>query len=125
MASLVTRDFARSRLRLGLRQSFRLLPSCYGAMISTDDILDLVNRSRRPMAEPFLDIPTDIMTADELAAIPELADSGITARKILSWALRRTVKTPPHLYLNKHTVRFSKSRFLAWLDALSKRRHAA
>lgn len=125
MSSLVSRDFAMNRLRLGLRQSYRLIPPCYGAMVSTDEMLELVNSARRPMAEPLLDIPTDIMTAEELAAIPELADSGLTKKRILSWVHRRTAKVPPHFQFNKQTVRFSKKQFLDWLDALAKRRHVA
>ena len=115
MGNYVSRDFARSRLRLGLRQSYRLLPSCYGALINTDAILELLNHSRRPFSDPVFDIPTDLMTAEELASITEFADSGITAHKLLTWARRRTAKIPPHFYFNRHAIRFSKSRFLAWL----------
>ena len=75
-----------------MRQSYRLLPSCYGAMISTDDMLDLINSARRQIAEPLADVPTDLMTAEELASVPELANSGVTAHKLLNWTRRRTKK---------------------------------
>lgn len=125
MGCYVNRNFVCSRLRLGLRQSYRLLPSCYGAMISTDDMLDLINSARRQIAEPLADVPTDLMTAEELASVPELANSGVTAHKLLNWTRRRTKKVPPHFFISQQTVRFSKSRFLAWLDALAKRRRVA
>ena len=122
MAHYLSRKFVCERLKLGLSQSFRLLPSCYGALISSEDVLDLLNNSRRMIAEPFLDIPTDIVTADELAAAPEFAQSGITAHNIIVWTQRRTKKIPPHIRVNKHTVRFPKKQFLDWLDAVASRR---
>lgn len=115
MAFLVSRDFACDRLRLGLRQSYRVLPSDCGALISTDEILNLLNSSRRPYAEPLLHIPDDIMTADELATTPELASSGVTGKRLLAWT-RRTKKIAPHFRFNSHTIRFSRKRFIDWLQ---------
>ena len=115
MAYYLSREFVCDRLRLGLRQSYRLLPSCYEAMISSDDVLALLNNGRRMIGEPFLNIPSDIMTAEELASIPELANSGVTARKILAWT-RREKKIPPHIYANSHTIRFSRQHFIDWLQ---------
>lgn len=115
MAYLVSRDFACDRLRLGLRQSYRVLPSDCGALISTDEILELLNSSRRPYAEPLQHIPTDIVTADELASAPELANSGLAAKRILAWT-RREKKVPPHFRINSHTIRFSRQRFIDWLQ---------
>ena len=106
-------------LRLGESQSYRLIESCYGSLISTKAILELLNRSRRHIAEAVLEIPIDLMKADELVAIPELADSGLTARKLLNWTQNRHKKVPPHFRFNQLTVRFSKSLFLKWLDALA------
>jgi hypothetical protein len=119
----ISRADAMERLRLGLRASFRLLPSCRG-LVSTRDILELLNRSRHALAEPLLEVPTDIMTAEELAAVPELAGSGITAKRLLLWTQRRAVRIPPHFHINKHTVRFSKAAFLEWLDRPRRRKSA-
>ena len=115
MAFLVSRDFACDRLRLGLRQSYRVLPSDCGALISTDEILNLLNSSRRPYAEPLLHVPDDIVKADELVSVPELANSGLTAKRILAWT-RRGKKAPPHFRFNSHTIRFSRKRFIDWLQ---------
>lgn len=115
MSYLVSRDFACDRLRLGLRQSYRILPPDCGALISTDEILGLLNSSRRPYAEPLLHIPDDIVTADELAATPELANAGLTAKRVLTWT-RREKKVPPHFRINPHTIRFSRKRFIDWLQ---------
>lgn len=122
MGHYVSRKFAMDRLRLGRRQSYRLLPSCYGALINSDEILDLLNAARRPYGDPFTYIPSDIMTAKELASIPELADADLTERKILNWTQNRTKKVPPHFYINRHCIRYSKSRFLAWLDECAAKR---
>ena len=115
MAYLVSRDFACERLRLGLRQSYRILPPDHGALISTDEILDLLNSSRRPSMDLLLHVPEDIVTADELVTVPELANSGLTAKRVLVWT-RRTKKVPPHFRLNSHTIRFSRKRFIDWLQ---------
>lgn len=119
MGHYVSRKNAMEWLRLGESQSYRLLKSCYGSLISTKAILELLNRSRRHITETILDIPHDLMKAEELVAIPELADSGLTARKLLNWTQHRHKKVPPHFRFNQLTVRFSKSLFLKWLDALA------
>lgn len=119
MGHYVSRKNAMEWLRLGESQSYRLLRSCYGSLINSDAIINLLNRSRRHISETILDIPHDLMRADELVAIPELADSGLTARKLLNWTQIRHKKVPPHFYFNRHAVRFSKSLFLKWLDTLA------
>lgn len=118
MGFFVNRSFVRDRLRLKLRQSFRICPSRHCALIATDDVLDLLNRSRVRIAECLTDIPSDLMTPEELAAAPELENSGLTAHK-LSIMTRRAVKCPPHFRLNSHTIRFSRRLFLNWLEGKS------
>ena len=122
MGHYVSRKNAMEWLRLGESQSYRMLKSCYGSLINTDEILKLLNKSRRYIAETILDIPHDLMKAEELVAIPELADSGLTARKLLNWTQNRTKKVPPHFRFNQLTVRFSKALFMAWLDECAAKR---
>lgn len=112
----MSREWLCSRLRLTPRQSYSLVRSGYGPCVSSDAVLSLVNRSRRNIAAPFADVPSDVMTADELAAAPELAESGITPRMMLVFTRRENPRNrPPHLRVNKQTTRFVKSLFLAWL----------
>ena len=107
------------RLRLTLRQSYRLVGSSRSGLISSDEVVRILNRSRRAIQQPYSFIPSDIMTADELVATPELADSGITTRRLRAWT-RRTKNVPPHFRLNGHTIRYPHALFVAWLADNSK-----
>lgn len=112
----MSREWLCSRLRLSPRQSYSLVRSGYGPCVSSDAVLSLVNRSRRNIPEPFTYVPSDIMTAEELAATPELAESGITTHMLLVFTRRGNANNrPPHLRVNKQTTRFVKFLFLAWL----------
>ena len=112
----MSREWLCSRLRLSPRQSYSLVRSGYGPCVSSDAVLSLVNRSRRNIVEPFKCVPSDIMTADELAATPELAESGLTPKNFLVFTRRENpLNQPPYLHLNKQTTRFVKSLFLQWL----------
>ena len=112
----MSREWLCSRLRLSPRQSYSLVRSGYGPCVSSDAVIALVNRSRRNIPEPFTYVPSDIMTAEELAATPELAESGISPRMLLVFTRRgNTGNQPPHLRVNKQTTRFVKFLFLAWL----------
>lgn len=112
----MSREWLCSRLRLSPRQSYSLVRSGYGPCVSSDAVLSLVNRSRRNIQEPFTYVPSDIMTAEELAATPELAESGITPHMLLVFTRRESPNNrPPHLRVNKQTTRFVKFLFLAWL----------
>lgn len=110
------REWLCKRLRVSLRQSYSLVKSGYGPCVSYNAILSLVNRSRRNIPEPFTYVPSDIMTAEELAATPELAESGITPHMLLVFTRRGNANNqPPHIRANKQTTRFVKFLFLAWL----------
>ena len=112
----MSRDWLCSRLRLSPRQSYSLVRSGYGPCVSSDAVLDLLNKSRRNISAPFDHVPSDIMTADELAATHELAESGLTSKMILTFTRRENpANQPPFLHLNKQTTRFVKSIFLDWL----------
>lgn len=112
----MSREWLCSRLRLSPRQSYSLVRSGYGPCVSSDAVIALVNRSRRNIPEPFTYVPSDIMTAEELTATPELAESGITPHMLLVFTRRGNANNrPPHLRVNKQTTRFVKFLFLAWL----------
>lgn len=113
----MSRDWLCRRLRLSPRQSYSLVRSGYGPCVSSDAVLALVNKSRRNIAAPFAYVPSDIMTADELAQTPELAESGFAPRDFLVFTRRENPNNqPPFLRLNKQTTRFVKSLFLDWLS---------
>lgn len=112
----MSREWLCRRLRLSPRQSYSLVRSGYGPCVSSDAVLSLVNKSRRNIDAPFDHVPSDIMTAEELAATPELAQSGLTAKMILTFTRRENADNrPPCIRVNKQTTRFVKSLFLDWL----------
>ena len=117
----MSRDWLCHRLRLSPRQSYSLVRSGYGPCVSSDAVLSLVNKSRRNIAAPFDHVPCDILTADELAQTPELAESGFAPRDFLVFTRRENPNNqPPFLHLNKQTTRFVKSLFLDWLAQRAK-----
>ena len=117
----MSREWLCRRLRLSPRQSYSLVRSGYGPCVSSDAVLSLVNQSRRNIEAPFEHVPSDIMTADELAAAPELAESGITSHMILVFTRRENPNNrPPYIRLNKQSTRFVKSLFLDWLTQRAK-----
>lgn len=112
----MSREWLCRRLRLSPRQSYSLVRSGYGPCVSSDAVLALVNASRRNISAPFDCVPSDILTADELAHTPELAESGFAPRDFLTFTRRDNPgNRPPHLHINKQTTRFVKSLFLDWL----------
>lgn len=104
-------------LRLGTRQSYRLVGSSYGERISSDDVIDLINRSRRAIHDPLNCIPCDLMTPEETAE--RFAASDITVRELRAW-VKRVRNIPPHFRFNKQTFRFSASRLEKWLAGRSR-----
>ena len=112
----MSREWLCSRLRLSPRQSYSLVRSGYGPCVSSDAVLTLINRSRRNIVAPFTFVPSDILTADEPASTPELAESCSTSHMILVFTRReKPSNQPPFLRLNKQTTRFVKSLFLDWI----------
>lgn len=117
----MSREWLCRRLRVSLRQSYSLVKSGYGPCVSSNAVLSLVNRSRKNIRDPFDHVPSDIMTAEELAQTPELAESGITSRMLLVFTRRENPNNrPPHIRPNKQTTRFVKSLFLDWLAERAK-----
>lgn len=118
----LTRQTVCRHLRLGLRQSYRIVGASYGERISSDDVLAVLNRSRRAIDNPLDCIPSDLMTPDETAT--RFSDSEITTRELRAW-VRRKRNVPPHFRINKHTVRFSAALLDGWLAERSRVRRYA
>lgn len=117
MATYLKRSFVCDRLRLARVQSYEIVGSAYGARISSDEVIAVLNRARRGMPDAVTWIPHDLLTPEELSA--ELAESDISVRDLLRWT-RRTKAVPPHFRFTKRTIRFPRAQFMAWLDARSK-----
>lgn len=112
--NFLRRDLICERLRLKVRQSYRIVGSSRSGLISSDEVVRLLNRARRGIPQPFAFIPTDIMKPDEIAA-----ETGLTESKLRAWT-RRTKNVPPHFRLNGHTIRYPHALFVAWLRENSK-----
>lgn len=119
----LSRALVCERLRLGGRQSYRIVSPSYGSLISSDEILHIINNARRGIREPLDAIPCDMMTAEELAADPVLGGV-VQASRIITWT-HRTKNVPPHFRFNKKTTRFSRGIFIQWLDSRSRIRRSA
>ena len=110
------------RLALSPRQSYRIVSPSYGSLISSDEVLHIVNEARRGIREPLDAIPCDMVTAEELAK-DDVLNGLLSHERILVWTRRRK-NVPPHFRFNKQTTRFSRSRFFSWLDKNSKLRRS-
>lgn len=95
---------------MSLWTSYALFSATEIGHIPSDRVIDVLNRSRKAGEERLDFIPSDIVTADQLAE-----ETGIPAHSILVWT-RRKVKVPPHFRINKQTTRFRRSSFAAWLE---------
>ena len=113
--NFMRRDLICERLCLNVRQSYRLIGSSRSGLISSDEVVRILNRSRRGIAEPFDYIPSDIATPDEIL----LEVDGIMPNQLRAW-LRRTRNVCPHFRLNGHTRRIPRAIFLRWLSSNSK-----
>jgi len=109
------RELICERLRLNVRQSYRIVGSSRSGLIASDEIVRLLNSSRRGMDAPLTEIPSDIATPDELCS-----KTGVTERQLRAWS-HRTKSVCPHFRLNGHTRRYSISRFVEWLTRNSRR----
>lgn len=109
---LLRRELICERLRLKRRASYRIVPPSRLSLINSDEVVTILNRARRGGMEVLHDIPSDLRTPEEMAAEIE----GVTEKMLLTWAYRREKNIPPHLYLNRHCVRFSAGRLIAWLE---------
>jgi hypothetical protein len=120
----LSRHLVNDRLRLSVYQSYRIVgePSHYGARIRSDYVVEMLNRSRCAGEEMVMELPSDILTADEMAA--ELAESDISAKNLMNWS-NRSRNPLPHYRLNKHTRRFRRASVMKWLESSSIHRRSA
>lgn len=119
MGHMMNREWLRDRLRLKRSASYRLIGGTKTALINSDAVLTLLNRSRRGPQPALAEIPSDICTAEELvASIPSLAECGITPALVVAWT-HRTKNPPPHFVLTSKIRRFRRSQFTTWLEAAS------
>ena len=112
--NFLRRDLICERLRLKVRQSYRIVGSSRSGLISSQEVILILNRARRGISAPFAYIPSDLMKPDEIAA-----DTSVPEKKIRAWT-RRTKNVPPHIRLNGHTIRYPHALFVAWLRENSK-----
>lgn len=103
------RELICERLRLTTRQSYRIVGSSRSGLIASDEIVRLLNRARRGIADPLSDIPSDLVRPEDICA-----RTGVTFRQLRAWT-RRIRNVAPHFRLNGHTRRYSVSRFIQWL----------
>ena len=110
---LYRRDMLCAKLRLKLRQSFRLVGSSRSGLVSSDAIVSLLNRSRCGIPTALREIPSDLMLPDEVCA-----EWGIKPKELRAWS-RRKRNVAPHFRLNGHTRRYPREIFIRWLKANS------
>lgn len=112
----LTRQTVCDRLRLGLRQSYRVVGCTYGELVGSDEVVCLLNRARRACG-PLSFVPSDLLTPEELAG--RLEESGVTAHDLVVWC-RRKKNVPPHFKFNRCTIRFRESEFSEWMRSRSR-----
>lgn len=115
MSHYLRRQIVCERLRIAASTSYRVVGSAYGALLSEDDVVELLNGSRNQSQAAIQYIPSDLMTPEEIAAIPDVAESGITAHEIVNWTKRKR-NPAPCWRLNKQTRRLSRASFIEWLE---------
>lgn len=113
--NFLRRDLICKRLCLNVRQSYRIVGSSRSGLISSDEVLRILNHSRRGIESPFSFIPSDIVTPDELVAEID----GIKPEQLRAW-MRRRRNVCPHFRLNGHTRRIPHALFICWLAKNSK-----
>ncbi len=117
MTHYLPREFVNERLRLTVPTSYRILGDArhYGARISSDWVVELLNRARRGYAagDALRGIPSDLLTGEELAS--EMAESHITAHDLLNWSSRKK-NIVPHFRLTSHTRLYRREDVERWLE---------
>lgn len=108
------RELVNGILRLAPRQSYRLVRKTSSGRISSDVLLELLNRSRVGIKDAFSCFPSDIITPEEVTL-----KYGITKSELRKW-YRRKLNPSPHFRLNKYTIRYPQSLLCEWLKENSK-----
>lgn len=113
----MTRKELMERLKLSLTATYRIIGTTRTRLklISSKDVVAILNSARRGGQPLLLELPDDLLTCEEMAA--EL--HGVTARDLYNWT-HRTLKVPPHFLLTTHCRRFRRSEVLRWLDEHTK-----
>ena len=112
--NFMRRDLICDRLRINARQSYRLVGTSRSGLISSDEVVRLLNHTRCGIVQPFSFIPSDIVKPDELAT-----EIHVKVSRLRTWT-RRTRNVPPHFRFNGHTIRYPHALFMAWLADNSK-----
>lgn len=103
------------RLSVNLQQSYRLLEhGQYGALISSDAVIAILNNARRGGLGIVTYIPSNIVTAKQIVEDPDFAGSDISEHDLLVWGNRR-INPLPHFRINKQIRRYQKDVVVAWL----------
>lgn len=108
--SWLRRSFVEERLRIGHRQSYRLVPAT-GVLVPSSYIVDMLNCSAVNTDDIVTVIP------DDLARPDELAEGQVTERDVKRWCGRK-VNPLPHYRLNKNTIRVRRSQFDKWMGGI-------
>ena len=116
---LLSRQFVCDRLRLERRTSYRIINASHLSLINSDEIIEILNESKKGITIQVDNIPTDLRTPSEMAS-----ELGIDEQTLLTWTLRRTKNIPPHYRFNKKTIRYSAKMLTDWVELNTKRRPA-
>lgn len=106
-----SRQNVMQRLRLSQSASYRIIGTSRGKLISSTDLLAILNNSRRGPQPMLSEVPSDLLTEDEMS--DEL--KCVTKKQLHSWTLRKA-NLPPYFHINAHCRRFQRSAVLSWLD---------
>ncbi len=109
-----TRKDVMNRLRISQSASYRIIGTARGSLISSTDILAILNNARCGPQPMLVEIPSDLLTPEEMAQ--EIGC--VSAHQLHNWTLR-VRNVPPHFLLNTHCRRFQKSAVLSWLDRMA------
>lgn len=105
------RSFVNDRLKLAKFQSYRIIPATPSGRISSEYIVDLLNRTGVGAAY-LLCVPANLLTPEELVA--RYADSNLTLKDIRRW-MNRKRRPIPHYRLSRYAIRFPLNEVDKWL----------
>lgn len=107
------RSYVNERLKLAKFQSYRIIPATNSGRISSDYIVNLLNRTGVGIAAFRCSMPSDILTTEEL--VERYAESGITRKDVIKWS--RLKRNPiPHYRLSRYAIRFSAADVDEWMN---------
>lgn len=107
----LTRKDIMQRLRLSYSASYRIIGTARQNLVSSKDVLAILNQARRGDQPLLTHIPSDFLTEAELAT-----EIGCISRtRVFNWT-KRVRNVPPFFYLNSHCRRFLRSEVEKWLE---------